>query len=295
MVKICDLFAHGRPVLSFEFFPPKTDEGMGALEQTIGELVPLSPSFVSVTYGAGGSTRDRTLGLVGKIKNEMGLEAMAHLTCVGSTRDEIASVLDRLGELGIDNVLALRGDPPAGATTFEKTAGGFGYASELTAFVKNGWPFCIGGASYPEAHTESEDKAIDLEHTRRKVLAGSDFLVTQLFFDNIDYFDHVHRARALGIDVPIVPGIMPITNVGQVKRFTSMCGARIPRGLLKRLDGVAHDPEAVARVGVEHATAQCRGLLEGGAPGVHFYTLNKSPATREIFANLRGLGVVGGS
>ncbi|MBL8769527.1 MAG: methylenetetrahydrofolate reductase [NAD(P)H] [Planctomycetes bacterium] len=286
-MKIRDLFGRGEAVVSFEFFPPKSDEGMASLFRTIDELKPLKPSFVSVTYGAGGSTRDRTLELVGRIKNELGIETMAHLTCVGSTVEEIESVLARLGERGIENVLALRGDPPQGQTTFVKPEGGFGYASELARFVRSRSTFCVGGACYPEGHVECPDKELDLRHLKQKVDAGVDFLVSQLFFDNLDYFDFVARARAIGITLPIVPGIMPITNVAQVKRFTQMCGARIPKSLAKRLEGVAHDPEAVVRVGVEHATAQCKGLLEGGAPGVHFYTLNKSPATREVFLNLK--------
>lgn len=286
-MKIRDLFGRGEAVVSFEFFPPKSDEGMASLFRTIDELKPLKPSFVSVTYGAGGSTRDRTLELVGRIKNELGIETMAHLTCVGSTVEEIESVLARLGERGIENVLALRGDPPQGQTTFVKPEGGFGYASELARFVRSRSTFCVGGACYPEGHVECPDKELDLRHLKQKVDAGVDFLVSQLFFDNLDYFDFVARARAIGINLPIVPGIMPITNVAQVKRFTQMCGARIPKSLAKRLEGVAHDPEAVVRVGVEHATAQCKGLLEGGAPGVHFYTLNKSPATREVFLNLK--------
>jgi methylenetetrahydrofolate reductase (NADPH) len=286
-MKIRELFGRGEAVVSFEFFPPKSDEGMASLFRTIDELKPLKPSFVSVTYGAGGSTRDRTLELVGRIKNELGIEAMAHLTCVGSTVEEIESVLAKLGERGIENVLALRGDPPQGQTTFVRHEGGFGYASELARFVRSRSTFCVGGACYPEGHIECPDKELDLRHLKQKVDAGVDFLVSQLFFDNLDYFDFVARARAAGINLPIVPGIMPITNVAQVKRFTQMCGARIPKLLAKRLEGVAHDPEAVVRVGVEHATAQCKGLLEGGAPGVHFYTLNKSPATREVFLNLK--------
>lgn len=291
-MKIRDMFERDEPVFSFEFFPPKTEKGLAGLERTIGELKPLGPSFVSVTYGAGGSTRDRTLGLVAKIKNEIGIEAMAHLTCVDQTRDEIAQVLGKLASTGIENVLALRGDPPEGRSEFVRTEGGFGYANELTAFIREGFDFCLGGAFYPEGHVEATDKEVDLQNLKRKADAGSDFLVSQLFFDNIDYFEFVKRARAAGITQPMVPGIMPITNAAQVKRFTQMCGARIPTGLLKKLDGVAHDAEAVRRIGIEHATAQCRGLLEGGAPGIHFYTLNKSPATRRILEELRARRLV---
>lgn len=287
-MKIQDMFGRGRPVYSFEFFPPKNDEGVAKLYDTIGELKALDPSFVSVTYGAGGSTRDRTVELVGRIKNELGIEAMAHLTCVQSTRDDIAAVLDRLQGIGIENVLALRGDPPQGETAFVKTENGFGFASELVEFVKSKYGFCVGGACYPECHVETPDRDIDLKHLTTKFRAGTDFLVTQLFFDNIDYFDFVRRARAAGVTCPIVPGIMPITNLSQVKRFTQLCGARIPHALLKRLEGLNHLPEEVVRVGIEHAVAQCKGLLAGGAPGLHFYTLNKSSATRRIFEQLNG-------
>ena len=291
-MRILDLFDRGEPVFSFEFFPPKTDQGTANLYRTVEELKTLSPSFVSVTYGAGGSTRDRTVDLVGRIKNQIGLEAMAHLTCVAATREETGQVLDRLSQAGIGNILALRGDPPEGQDAFVTTPGGFQYASELVEFVRANYDFCLGGAFYPEGHVECADRELDLKHLKLKVDAGVDFLVSQLFFDNIDYFDFVKRARAVGIEVPLVPGIMPITNVSQVKRFTSMCGARIPSALMRRLEGVSHDPEAVVRVGVEQATAQCRGLLEGGAPGIHFYTLNKSPVTAQIFRNLKALDLV---
>ncbi len=289
-MKIRQLFDRGRPLFSFEFFPPKTDEGLAQLYRTIDELKPLSPSFVSVTYGAGGTTRERTVDLVGRIQEEIGLTAMAHLTCVGASADEIRGVLARLKERGIENVLTLRGDPPQGETAFVPSAGGFAHASELARFVRDGFDFCLGGACYPEGHLECRDKDQDLAHLKTKVDAGVDFLITQLFFDNIDYFEFVKRARAIGIDRPILAGIMPITNLAQVKRFTGLCGARIPRALLKRLEGVAHDPEAVIAAGIDHATAQCVGLLDGGAPGIHFYTLNKSSASRRIFENLRALG-----
>lgn len=291
-MKIRDLFGQAAPVFSFEFFPPKTEKGMDSLFRAIGELKRLSPSFVSVTYGAGGSTRDLTVELVGKIKNELGIEAMAHLTCVGSTATEIASVLDRLASHEIENVLALRGDPPEGEEEFVVTEGGFSHANELIDFIRSRNSFCLGGACYPECHPESRSRDEDLQNLKRKVDAGAEFLVSQLFFDNIDYFEFVKRARDIGIEVPIVAGIMPITNVAQVKRFTSMCGARIPAALSRHLEGAAHDAESVIRVGIEHATAQCRGLLEGGAPGIHFYTLNKSSATRQIFQNLHDLKLV---
>ena len=272
MTRISELFGRGEPVFSFEFFPPKTDAGVQNLYRTISELKALNPSFVSVTYGAGGSTRDRTVELVSRIKSELGLETMAHLTCVGSTREEIAAVLSKLRDNGIQNVLPLRGDPPEGETSFTKTEGGFAYASELAQFIREEHDFCLGGACYPEGHTESPDRAVDLQNTLHKVNAGVDFLITQLFFDNIDYFDFVKRARAAGIDLPIVPGIMPITNVAQVKRFTQMCGARIPRQLLKRLDGVRARPRrgGAGRRRARHpAVPRAAGGGRAGHPLLH--------------------------
>ena len=286
-MRVSDMFAGARPLISFEFFPPKTDEAMRDLYRTVEEMRALHPSFVSVTYGAGGSTRDRTVDLVVRIKKEIGVETMAHLTCVGSTRDEIRVVLARLRDGGIDNVLALRGDPPKGETQFKKVEGGFGFASELAAFIRGEqMPFCLGGACYPEGHVETRDLEKDLAHLRRKVDAGVDFLITQLFFRTNDYFAFVRRARKTGITLPIVPGIMPITNVDQIKRFTSMCGATIPSPLLARLEPVKDDPAKVMAVGIDHAVMQCRELLAGGAPGLHFYTLNKSPATRAVYERL---------
>jgi methylenetetrahydrofolate reductase (NADPH) len=287
-MRIGDLLGENGPVFSFEFFPPKTDQGEQTLFQTIERLRSLQPSFVSVTYGAGGSTRHKTVELVRRIKHDVGIEAMAHLTCVGADRDGIHTVLESLLAAGIENVLALRGDPPREQAAFVKPANGFGYASELVRFVRErGFNFCLGGACYPEGHVECRDLRQDLEHLKHKVDCGLDFVITQLFFDNADYFAFVARARARGIQVPIIPGIMPITNVAQIERFTAMCGARIPGPLLTRLDRARDDEAAVRRIGIEHATAQCRELLLGGAPGIHFYTLNQSTATRAIFEHLR--------
>jgi len=292
-MRISDLLsAKGRaadgPVFSFEFFPPKTDQGEQSLYRTIEHLRELRPTFVSVTYGAGGTTRDKTVELVCRIKHEIGIEAMAHLTCVGADREEIHAVLKRLHAGGIENVLALRGDPPRDQKEFVRTANGFRYAAELVRFIRDsGFSFTLGGAGYPEGHVECRDRAADLAHLKAKVDAGLDFVITQLFFDNADYFAFVGRARAHGIRVPIIPGIMPITNVAQIERFTSMCGARIPAALQARLNAVRNDEPAVRAVGIEHATAQCQDLLARGAPGIHFYTLNQSPATRAIFQQLR--------
>jgi methylenetetrahydrofolate reductase (NADPH) len=287
-MRIPDLFSIGKPLFSFEFFPPKTEKGARSLLDTIERLRELEPSFVSVTYGAGGSTRDSSVDLVTRIKREYGIEAMAHLTCVGHNRNEIAALLDRLEASGIENIMALRGDPPQGEGPFVRPPNGFAYAAELVRFIReHGCGFALGGAGYPEGHLECRDLDLDLEHLRQKVAAGLDLVVTQLFFDNIFYFRFVERARRAGIVVPIVPGIMPITDIGQIERFTRMCGATIPAALHQRLQAVAQDPQAVRELGVEYATAQCRELIEYGAPGIHFFTLNQSAATATILARIR--------
>lgn len=281
------MFGKGAPVVSFEFFPPKTDEGTEQLYRTVEDLRRCRPAFVSVTYGAGGSTRDRTLDLVARIQRDLGVVTMAHLTCVGSTREEIGAVLERLADSGVRNVLALRGDPPKGESAFVPVEGGFRYASELVAYIRErGFDFCVGAACYPEGHVETRDLDADLGHLVRKVEAGVDFLVSQLFFDNEDYRAFVRRARTAGITVPIVPGLMPVTNVGQIERFTSLCGSRIPQELHRRLRIVANDPAAVVATGVQWAVDQGRALLGDGAPGLHFYTLNRSSATLAVHAAL---------
>ncbi|MEK7747753.1 MAG: methylenetetrahydrofolate reductase [NAD(P)H] [Nitrospirota bacterium] len=285
-MKIIDLFSAGKPLFSFEFFPPKTPQGVIHLFETISHLKPLSPAFVSVTYGAGGSTRDLTLDLVRKIKNDLQIETMAHLTCTNATCDEINAVLDRLCEDGIENVLVLRGDPPNGQALFIPRENGFAYASELAFHIRKKFDFSLGGACYPEGHIECRDLEKDLEHLKRKVDAGVDFIITQLFFDNRYFFDFINRARRIGIRIPIIPGIMPITNVNQVKRFTKLCGASIPDALLSELESVEQDDKAVEQVGILHAVRQCKALLSAGAPGIHFYTLNKSSATRAILDHL---------
>lgn len=287
-MKITDKLRTKSPAFSFEFFPPADEAGVDRLFETVARLQAYDPAYVSVTYGAGGSTRRLTVDLVRRIKREVGLEAMAHLTCAGATRAELASVLDQLQEGGIENVLALRGDPPKGERAFVATEGGFAHASELSEFIRSRYDFCLAGACYPEAHPESASLDADLEHLKRKVDAGVQLLVTQLFFDSQDYFSFVARARAAGITVPIIAGIMPITNVSQIKRFTALCGAKIPGPLWARLEAVGSDARAVQHLGVEHATAQCRDLLDGGAPGIHFYTLNRSPATVEVLDRLCG-------
>lgn len=287
-MRISDLLAVPEPSFSFEFFPPRSEEGVRTLFDTVSALRALEPSYVSITYGAGGSTRARTIELVQRIKKELHVEAMAHLTCVGSTRDEIARTLDQLRDGGIENVLCLRGDPPKGQASFVATEGGFRYARELTEFIRDGgWTFCTGTAGYPERHPECVDRYQDLLHLKAKVDAGAKFIVTQLFFDNSYYFEFVAQARRLGITVPIIPGIMPITNVEQIERFTSMCGASIPDRLRRELSLRRTDPDAALELGVAVAALQCADLLRNGAPGIHFYTLNKSSATRAILAALR--------
>lgn len=283
----------GEPIFSFEFFPPRSDDGVRQLFQTVETLRPLGPAFVSVTYGAGGSTRRRTIELVSRLKRETEIEAVAHLTCAGASRDEIAGLLDEIAAAGVQNVLALRGDPPQGESRFQPHPEGFRYASELIAFIRSRsdrWPFCIGGAAYPEGHVETRDPALELIHLKAKVDAGADFLVTQLFFDNAHYYRFVDRARAGGVTVPIIPGIMPFTNVDQIERFTALCGANIPKPLWAAMEVRRGDPEATLQLGLAHATLQCADLLRHHAPGIHFYTLNRSPSTRAIVAALRASG-----
>ncbi|MFT5734557.1 MAG: methylenetetrahydrofolate reductase (NADPH) [Planctomycetota bacterium] len=285
---IAEIYASGKPVFSFEFFPPKTDKGAENLMRTAADLKKMvEPDFISVTYGAGGTTRDRTHSIVTQIQDDLGITGLAHLTCVGASADEIRSVVSRLESAGVRNVLALRGDPPEGAERFEVHEGGFGHATDLIGFLQENHDVCIGAACYPEAHPEATSAEVDLQFAKAKQDAGADFLTTQLFFDDAFYTAFVERARAAGVTIPIVPGIMPITNVAQIERFTKMCGASLPEELLDRLRPVQDDPAAVMATGIEFAITQCRDLLENGAPGIHFYTLNKSHATRSVLAALR--------
>lgn len=288
-MKISKILETVRPSFSFEFFPPKDDEGADQLFKAIENLKNCQPAYVSVTMGAMGNTRTKTLDVVKRIKREIGLESMAHLTCVGSSAGEIRNILDELEGAGMDNVLALRGDPPKDQEYFVKPKDGFGFANELVEFIKKRYDFCIGVAGYPEKHIECPDMETDLENLKRKVDAGADFIVTQLFFENKYFFDFVDRAIAKGISVPIIPGIMPIQNVNQIKRFTKMCGSKIPGPLLSRLEKHVEDTEAVKQIGVDYATEQCENLLNNGAAGIHFYTLNRSKATLKIFENLKKL------
>jgi methylenetetrahydrofolate reductase (NADPH) len=275
------------PVFSFEFFPPKTDAGWTNLRGALESLVELEPDFASVTYGAGGSTRDRTLEVTKWLKQDLGVEAMAHLSCVGSSRDELGEVLDGIAEAGIENVLALRGDPPRGETEWTPHPQGLSYSTELAALISERRRFGIGAACFPEIHPDAPDLAHDLRFLKQKVDAGASFLITQLFLDNELYFRFVEEARGAGVEVPILPGIMPITDVGQIKTITGMCGATIPGPLLAQLELRGGDPDAVLQLGVSYATLQCAELLARGAPGIHFYTLNRSPATRAILSALK--------
>jgi methylenetetrahydrofolate reductase (NADPH) len=286
-VRIDELLANQRPVFSVEFFPPKTETGLALLFETVEALKPLEPDYVSVTYGAGGATRDGTVEIAERIKTQHGLEVMAHLSCVGETRDGLQAILDRFAAIGIDNVLALRGDPPRGETDFTPPEDGLSSATELAGFITEGHSFTIGGACFPEVHPEAPDLASDLAYLKTKVEAGASFLITQLFFDNAVYFEFVDAAREAGIDVPIIPGVIPITSFGQVARICKLCDASIPAELERAMEELGGDEEAEALLGVAYAARQCEELLAGGAPGIHFYALNRAPATRAVLAALR--------
>lgn len=285
-MKIGALLGRPEPFISFEFFPPKTDAGVEKLMETIEGLRLLEPAFVSVTYGAGGSSRERTIEVVTRIKAELGIEPMAHVTCVGHSRDDLRGLFGEFRRAGIENVMALRGDPPQGAERFEPSPGGFRYAKELIALLAGEFSFSIGAAAYPEKHQEAATVAADIENAAEKVRAGANFLITQFFFENDVYFGYVDRLREAGVEVPVIPGIMPITNYEAIARMTKMSGATIPQRLRCELDARAHEPDAVAELGVAYTALQCRELLARGAPGLHFYTLNKSPATRAVVSAL---------
>jgi methylenetetrahydrofolate reductase (NADPH) len=282
VAKIADILALGGRVVSFEFFPPRTDEAMATLEQTLLDLEPLAPSFVSVTYGAGGSTRERTHEIVVRINGQTTMTAMAHLTCAAHTRVELEEIVARYAAAGIENVLALGGDPPA---DLELPPGELEYAVELVRLIRGVGDFSIGVAVHPEPHPRSPSLAADRQHTAEK-LAEADFAITQFFFDAEHYFGLVAALRGLGVDKPVIPGIMPVLSIAGIKRMAELQGSEVPAWFTQKLHAVEDDAEAVRRVGIEEATILCRELLAGGAPGLHFYTLNRSTATREIYANL---------
>ncbi len=291
-MRIDEAIARGdEPTFSFEFFPPKTEEGERNLEAALAELSGMDPTFVSVTYGAGGSVeqKHRTIDIVASIKERYGLEAMPHFTCVGATTAELRETLDRMAAAGVDNVLALRGDPPEGQSEWEATEGGLTYSRELVELIREEYDFAIGAAAFPETHVHAESPESDLRYLKEKVDAGAGFLMTQLFFDNADYFAFVARAREAGIEVPIIPGIWPITNYKQIARISSLIGSKLPESLLRELELRVDQPEAVTDFGVAYATLQCADLLANGAPGIHLYTLNRSPATRAIMSALRAM------
>ncbi len=287
-MRIAEAYKRGSPVFSFEFFPPRSEAAVQRLHDTITALKPLEPDFVSVTYGAGGSTRDLTVRLVTEIKQQHGIETMAHLTCVGHTADELARILDRLQAGGIENVIALRGDPPRGQTTFVPTEGGFAHGSDIAAFVRSAWPFCVAGATYPEGHLDLRDVDNDIRFAKLKQDVGVEVLITQLFFDPAVYIRFVDRARRNGVTIPIVPGVMPITAASQLSAdgMFARAGATVPDSLRRRIESAASE-EAVQSIGIAAALGLCRVLLESGAPGIHFYTLNRSRSAYAVYQGLR--------
>jgi methylenetetrahydrofolate reductase (NADPH) len=287
-MRIDEILSGPEPSFSVEFFPPKTDEGRETLFETVRVLRDLEPSYFSVTYGAGGTTREGTVETVRTIRDEYGVESMAHLSCVGETADGLRQVLDRVAEAGIENVLALRGDPPAGEGAFVPHEGGLASATELAELITKEYPgIAIGGSCFPEVHPEAESLEADIAYLKTKVEGGATFLITQLFFDNHHYFDFVAAARAAGIEVPIIAGVMPITSYAQIVRFCKLCEATIPEKLAKAMEALDGDERAEFNLGVAWASAQSAELMRGGCPGIHFYALNRYPATRAILSMLR--------
>lgn len=286
---IPELYQRSEPAVSFEFFPPKSTEAEETLfRETVPALKQLGPAYISVTYGAGGGTRGTSLRVVNRLRGEHGIEAVAHMTCTGSTREMITEVLDQAQELGIENILALRGDPPRGQASFQPTAGGFAYAVDLIRFIKAHYSFRIGAACYPEGHVECPDKQLDWDRSAAKVEAGAEFLITQLFYDLDAFFefeDYLRNKR--GVKVPIIPGILPFLGCEQIKRFTSLCGAKLPDSLRLRLERLAHDDESVRKLGVDFCSEMGRTLLDRGVPGLHIYCLNRAQSSQELLANLR--------
>ena len=286
-MRVDEILASPGPTFSVEFFPPKTEEAAEQLFATARSLAELELDFVSVTYGAGGSTREGTVEITKALKDEIGLETMAHLSCVGETREGLSATLDRIAAAGIENVFALRGDPPRGEEDFVQPEGGLGSAAELAGFVSAGWDFTIGGACFPEVHPEAPDLDTDLAYLKTKVDSGASFLITQLFFDNQVYFDFVAAARARGIEVPIVAGVIPVASFAQTKRICDLCDASIPPRLETAFAAAGGDERAEFELGIAYAAQQCAELLLAGAPGIHFYALNRAPATRAVLGALR--------
>ncbi|MEC9308054.1 MAG: methylenetetrahydrofolate reductase [NAD(P)H] [Chloroflexota bacterium] len=284
-MRIKDILKESRTI-SCEFFPPREADGIDNVLEAAKRLNSYSPEFVSVTYGAGGSTQSFTEEITLRLAHELQNEVMAHLTCVSQTKSELDQVLQKLSTSGIDNIIALRGDPPGGDGNFIPVEGGFAHASDLIDHIRKNYEFGIAAACYPEGHTESIDLSSDIEYAKLKVDMGADFLVTQLFYDNEDFFQFMDRAINSGITVPIIPGVLPILSTPQIRRFTSMCGARIPSNLDKQLDQYQEDNRAVRQIGIEHATKQVSELWNSGVPGIHFYVLNRSYSISKILDNL---------
>ncbi|MBN2058715.1 MAG: methylenetetrahydrofolate reductase [NAD(P)H] [Candidatus Saganbacteria bacterium] len=287
-MKLCSSLNRSEPTLSFELFPPKTEEREQKLFSVLEQLKGLKPDFASVTCGALGSNRNKTVFWAKQIKNRFKIEPVVHLTCVAQTKASVLEHLKELTALGIDNILALRGDPPAGQSDFTPPQDGFAYARDLLAFIRgHRLDLCIGVAGYPEGHIESASLKQDTQHLKEKVAAGADYIITQLFFDNRFFFDFIDRARRAGIEVPIIPGIMPITSLNQVKKMTEMCGATIPERLLDKLEQAGKDKEAVIGLGVDWAADQCQELLDAGVKGLHFFVMNQAKPVSQILGRLR--------
>lgn len=289
-MKVIEAFQQDKPALSFEFFPPRTPEQEAHLFEVIGELKKFSPDFVSVTYGAMGRNREKSLFWVKEIKNRFKLDPVAHLTCVAASKDDILQIIDELDKLGVNNILALRGDPPEGEKDFVPPADGFKFAKDLVAFIKKHKPhFCLGAAGYPEKHPESQSKEEDIRHLKEKIDAGAEFIITQLFFDNRRFFDFVERCEKAGIEVPLIPGLMPITNLSQIKKMTEVCGASLPEDLLKSLEKHKDDPKAVLQIGAEQTLKQSKELLKSGVKGIHYFVMNQVEPISTILARLVGI------
>jgi methylenetetrahydrofolate reductase (NADPH) len=287
-MRVDEIIANNRPTFSVEFFPPRTPEAEVTLFETASQLAELEPDFVSITYGAGGSTREGTVEITRALKEDLGLETMAHLSCVGETTEGLGSTLDKIAAAGIENVFALRGDPPRGENDFVQVDGGLGSAADLLAFIEGGpWDFALGGACFPEVHPEAPDLETDLAYLKQKVEAGASFLTTQLFFDNQVYFDFVAAARAVGIEVPILAGVIPVGSFAQTKRICELCEASIPAPLEAAFKAAGDDPAREFELGVAFAAQQCSELLIAGAPGIHFIALNRAPATRAVLGALK--------